>query len=69
MSDNAKYKDLHKFQDALPTSELPPVGKTSWSTVSGSVKTNIGKAVEPGGSPANVLGSIAQEAATAEGAE
>ncbi|MFJ4920939.1 extracellular solute-binding protein [Streptomyces sp. NPDC088725] len=69
MADDPAYKDLHKFGAALPDSELPPVGKTSWSSVSGSVKEKIGKAVEPGASPANVLSEIARDAATAESAE
>ena len=34
MSEDPKYKDLAKFQTALPTSQLPPVDKTSWGPVS-----------------------------------
>jgi multiple sugar transport system substrate-binding protein len=69
MSGIEKYKDLSKFQDALPGSELPPVDKTSWSKVSESIKKNIGKAVEPGSSPKTVLGQIARDAQKAESAE
>jgi multiple sugar transport system substrate-binding protein len=64
-----KYKDLSKFQEALPSSELPPVDKTSWSKVSESIKKNVGKAVEPGSSPKTVLGQIARDAQKAESAE
>ncbi|MGW0699470.1 extracellular solute-binding protein [Streptomyces sp. NPDC002867] len=63
------HKDLKAFLQELPGSVLPPVGKTSWAAVSESVKKNIGKAVEPGGSPASVLGRIAREADAAEAAE
>jgi multiple sugar transport system substrate-binding protein len=68
MQDDAKYKDLGKFLAALPTSQLPPVGKTSWGSVSESIKKNIGKAVMPGASPTNVLGQISRDATTAEAA-
>lgn len=37
--------------------------------MSESIKTNIGEAVAPGGSPERVLGAIAAEAAKAESAE
>lgn len=69
MASDKQYAALSKFQDALPTSELPPVGKTSWATVSTSIKKNIGRAVEPGVNPATVLGQIARDAASAESAE
>ncbi|MFF2526519.1 extracellular solute-binding protein [Streptomyces liangshanensis] len=69
MAKDPRYADLSKFQDALPTSQLPPVGKTSWAKVSESIKKNIGKAVEPGVNPSTVLGAIARDAVTAEAAE
>ncbi|MFJ2651718.1 ABC transporter substrate-binding protein [Streptomyces sp. NPDC087420] len=69
MAADPEYKDLSKFQEALPTSQLPPVGKTSWAKVSESIKKNIGKAVEPGVNPSTVLGEIARDAVTAEAAE
>ncbi|WP_444968355.1 ABC transporter substrate-binding protein [Streptomyces lunaelactis] len=69
MEKDPKHKDLREFLRALPTSELPPVGKTSWAKVSENIKGNIGKAVEPGGSPAIVLERIGRAAATAESAE
>ncbi|MGW6236110.1 ABC transporter substrate-binding protein [Streptomyces sp. NPDC055037] len=69
MAADPQYGDLRKFLDALPTSELLPYGKNSWASVSESFKKNIGKAVEPGASPSNVLGGIARDAAAAEAAE
>lgn len=63
------HKDLKAFLQELPGSVLPPVGKTSWAAVSESIKKNIGKAVEPGTTPASVLGRIAREADVAEAAE
>ena len=69
MSEDPKYKDLAKFQTALPTSQLPPVDKTSWGPVSESIKKNIGRAVQPGSDPSEVLDRIAGDAAAAENAE
>ncbi|MGW1181551.1 extracellular solute-binding protein [Streptomyces drozdowiczii] len=69
MEDDAKYKPLHKFLEALPESAFYPFGKTSWAAASESIKENIGKAVEPGSSPETVLGRISREATAAEAAE
>ncbi len=69
METDNKHVKLREFLAALPNSQLPPFGKTSWATVSESVKKNIGEAVAPGGSPERVLGSIASEATRAESAE
>ncbi|MCX0245183.1 MULTISPECIES: ABC transporter substrate-binding protein [Streptomyces] len=69
MEDDAKYKPLHQFLAALPESEFYPFGKTSWAAASESIKENIGKAVEPGGSPRSVLERIARDATQAEAAE
>ncbi|MET9955250.1 extracellular solute-binding protein [Streptomyces sp. NPDC006339] len=69
MQSDPAHADLRAFLEALPDSQLPPVGKTSWAQVSGSVKKDIGKAVAPGGSPADVLGRIARQATAAESAE
>ncbi len=69
MAGNRKYADLEKFRSALDSSELFPYGKTSWSSVNESIKKNIGRAVEPGGRPADVLGRIARDASAAEVAE
>ncbi|MFI5756615.1 extracellular solute-binding protein [Streptomyces sp. NPDC051569] len=69
MADDPKYQHLTGFLAALSTSELYPYGKNSWASVSESVKKNIGKAVEPGADPRNVLGLIARDATEAEAAE
>lgn len=69
MAANAAYENVSVFRSALAESELFPYGKTSWAGVSESIKRNIGKAVEPGQSPKDVLGQIAREAATSESAE
>ncbi|MGW1211180.1 ABC transporter substrate-binding protein [Streptomyces sp. NPDC002499] len=50
--------DLKPFLQELPQSELYPVGKTSWATVSAAVKEGIGKAVAPGARPSTVLGRL-----------
>ncbi|MFJ7191417.1 ABC transporter substrate-binding protein [Streptomyces bacillaris] len=69
METDNKHVKLREFLAALPNSQLPPFGKTSWATVSESVKKNIGEAVAPGGSPERVLGAISAEATRAESAE
>ncbi|WP_443065577.1 ABC transporter substrate-binding protein [Streptomyces sp. NBC_00557] len=65
-SDAASDKALRPFLDQLPTSELYPVGKTSWATVSAAVKQNIGQAVAPGGDPAGVLSRLQATATAAD---
>ena len=65
-SDSAPDKDLHAFLDQLPTSQLYPVGKTSWAAVSAAVKNDIGQAVGPGGSPSGVLTRLQATATTAD---
>ncbi|MEV5353464.1 ABC transporter substrate-binding protein [Streptomyces sp. NPDC086081] len=62
-------KHLRPFLEQLLSSELYPVGKTSWADVSAQVKTEIGKAVAPGGSPTGVLGHLQAAAVRAESAE
>ncbi|MDT0388297.1 extracellular solute-binding protein [Streptomyces sp. DSM 41921] len=62
-------KHLRPFLEQLLSSELYPVGKTSWADVSAQVKTQIGKAVAPGGSPTGVLGHLQAAAVRAESAE
>ncbi|WUM96166.1 extracellular solute-binding protein [Streptomyces sp. NBC_00322] len=69
MAADPEHKDLKEFLEELPTSVLPPVGKTSWAAVSENIKKNIGKAVEPGANPAEVLGRIGRAASVAENAE
>lgn len=58
---------LKTFLAALPNARLYPVGKKSWAGVSEDVKTNIGKAVQPGGHPEKVLDDIATSARAADG--
>lgn len=69
MAEDPEHKDLKEFLDALPNSQLPPVGKTSWARVQERIKKEVGRAVEPGGDPQAVLGDIARAATTAENAE
>ncbi|MFF4574046.1 extracellular solute-binding protein [Streptomyces sp. NPDC001410] len=68
-SDSAPDKDLRPFLDQLPISELYPAGKTSWATVSASVKKEIGQAVTPGGSPAGVLSRLQATATEADSSD
>ncbi|MFJ4951465.1 extracellular solute-binding protein [Streptomyces sp. NPDC088760] len=65
-SDAPTDKALRPFLEQLPTSELYPVGKTSWAAVSAAVKQNIGQAVAPGGSPAGVLTRLQSTATAAD---
>ncbi|MFE9706757.1 extracellular solute-binding protein [Streptomyces sp. NPDC005930] len=58
MSGAAEDEKLKPFLDELLLSELYPVGKTSWASVSADVKKRIGQAVAPGGSPKDVLAQI-----------
>jgi multiple sugar transport system substrate-binding protein len=69
MESDTKFKPLWKFLAALPNSQFYPFGKTSWARSSESIKENIGKAVEPNGSPESVLGRIARDSAAAEHAK
>ncbi|MFE0800682.1 extracellular solute-binding protein [Streptomyces sp. NPDC058812] len=69
MSTAAEDKNLKPFLDELLLSELYPVGKTSWASVSADVKKQIGQAVAPGGSPEEVLGQIQTTAMRAGSAE
>ncbi|MFJ2897805.1 extracellular solute-binding protein [Streptomyces sp. NPDC087218] len=66
MESDPAYKPLWKFLAALPESEFYPYGKTSWARTSESIKENIGRAVDQGGSPGSALGRIARDAAEAE---
>lgn len=66
MEADGKQAQLHAFLSALPNSQLYPFGKTSWAQVSEMIKERIGSAVEPGGNPESVLGTIATEARQAE---
>ncbi|MER7709689.1 extracellular solute-binding protein [Streptomyces werraensis] len=69
MAASGQDKELKPFLDQLPLSELYPVGKMSWASVNAAIKQKIGGAVEPGGSPAGVLGELQAAAVRAESAE
>ncbi|MFI8963993.1 ABC transporter substrate-binding protein [Streptomyces sp. NPDC053493] len=69
MQSDPQHANLREFLEALPDSQLPPVGKTSWAQVSGTVKKDIGKAVVPGAKASEVLGRIGRQATVAESAE
>ncbi|GGQ09123.1 solute-binding protein [Streptomyces mutabilis] len=58
MSTAEEDENLKPFLDELLLSELYPVGKTSWASVSADIKKRIGQAVAPGGNPREVLGQI-----------
>ncbi|MET7682614.1 extracellular solute-binding protein [Streptomyces sp. NPDC005423] len=60
---------LGPFLSELPLSQLYPVGKTSWATVSADIKKDIGRAVAPDGSPTAVLSGLQASASLAESAE
>ncbi|GAA3061204.1 extracellular solute-binding protein [Streptomyces glomeratus] len=68
MAASPRDADLAPFLEQLPSSELYPVGKTSWAGVSADIKKQIGKAVGPGGSPAVILGGLQRAAVTADSA-
>ncbi|PYC85419.1 ABC transporter substrate-binding protein [Streptomyces tateyamensis] len=58
MTNSGKHPDLKPFLDALPAANFYPLGDPAWDTVSGKVKTDIGKAVTS--DPAPVLGELQQ---------
>ncbi len=68
MAASGQDKEIKPFLDQLPLSEQYPVGKTSWAAVNAEIKRKIGKAVEPGGSPAGVLGALQAAAVRADSA-
>ncbi|MFB6849433.1 ABC transporter substrate-binding protein [Streptomyces sp. NPDC056373] len=69
MAASEEDRHLKPFLEELLSSELYPVGKTSWADVASQVKGRIGKAVAPGGSPSVVLGNLQAAASRAESAE
>ncbi|MFE6333288.1 ABC transporter substrate-binding protein [Streptomyces sp. NPDC057806] len=69
MSEAEQDAGLKPFLDALPSSELYPVGRTSWAAVSAAVKKKIGKAVSSSGDPASVLRELQGTAVAEEAAE
>ncbi|MFD3516113.1 ABC transporter substrate-binding protein [Streptomyces sp. NPDC058663] len=66
---DGKHRQTRKFLDAMPTSQLYPVGKTSWAQVSENIKKQIGKAVEPANTPGGVLGILHREAVATDSAQ
>ncbi|MFC6130351.1 sugar ABC transporter substrate-binding protein, partial [Streptomyces spororaveus] len=58
-------KNDTQFLNALRGAQLYPVNDPSWLSVSDTIKRNIGRAVEPTGSPKGVLEDIAQQASRA----
>ncbi|MEZ7002791.1 ABC transporter substrate-binding protein [Streptomyces sp. AD55] len=66
MGEAEEDKDLRPFLDELLLSELYPVGKSSWASVSADVKKRIGQAVAAGGDPAEILAGVQATAARAE---
>ncbi|WP_440582083.1 ABC transporter substrate-binding protein [Streptomyces flavofungini] len=69
MAEQRGDSELGKFLKELPTSQLYPVGKTSWAQVSAGIKKDIGKTVEKNGNPASVLGRLQNKAVAEENAE
>ena len=66
MAESSQDADLEPFLKQLPTSELYPVGKTSWAAVSADIKAQIGKAVSPNGNPSAILGQLQRKALTVD---
>ncbi|MBD0840318.1 MULTISPECIES: ABC transporter substrate-binding protein [unclassified Streptomyces] len=69
MSSSKQDTELKPFLEALPASELYPVGRISWAAVSAEVKQRIGKAVGPGGNPSTVLRELQVTAVAEENAQ
>ncbi|MBN0045047.1 extracellular solute-binding protein [Streptomyces actuosus] len=69
MTSTPADQDLEPFLEQLPLSELYPVGKTSWSSVSAYIKKRIGSSVSSGASPSAVLHQLQAAATAAQSAE
>ncbi|MGV9884593.1 ABC transporter substrate-binding protein [Streptomyces sp. NPDC003006] len=69
MAKDRGHTELGKFLNELPTSQLYPVGKTSWAQVSADIKKQIGRTVGKNGNPSSTLAQIQNKAASAENAE
>ncbi|MGW7413178.1 ABC transporter substrate-binding protein [Streptomyces sp. NPDC054863] len=69
MAADGKHAKVRKFLAVLPNSQLYPVAKTSWATVSENIKKEIGKTVEDPNTPGGVLGALSREAATTDSAQ
>jgi multiple sugar transport system substrate-binding protein len=64
MSGEAK---LRPYLEALPTARLAPTTDPVWDKVKLDVQQNIGRAVQPGGDPKQVLDLLQQNAVAAGG--
>ena len=64
MGGNAKLKP---YLDALPNARLVPTTDPAWDKVKVDVQQNIGRAVQPGGNPKQVLAELQKNAVAAEG--
>ncbi|WP_246213464.1 extracellular solute-binding protein [Kitasatospora viridis] len=62
MTNSGRHPDLKPFLDALPAASFYPLGDPAWDTVSGRLKTDIGKAVSD--DPGPVLTGLQQFAET-----
>lgn len=60
MTGSGKHNDLKPFLDALPNASFYPLGDPAWDTVSGRIKTDIGKALK--GDAASSLNTLQQYA-------
>ena len=65
MSANPKLKP---YLDALPNARLAPTTDPAWDRIKLDVQQNIGRAVQPGGNPKQVLDQIQASAVAAAGA-
>ncbi|MBZ6473770.1 extracellular solute-binding protein [Streptomyces griseocarneus] len=66
MQESRANSDLWQFLKQLQVAEFYPASKTSWASVSKTVKEKIGATVKKGGDPAAVLGEIQREANATE---
>jgi multiple sugar transport system substrate-binding protein len=64
MSSDAKLKP---YLDALPNARLVPTTDPAWDKVKLDVQQNIGRAVQPGGNPKQVLDELQKNAVAASG--
>ncbi|MFI9204891.1 ABC transporter substrate-binding protein [Streptomyces sp. NPDC053048] len=66
MKESRANSDLWQFLQQLTNAEFYPANKTSWASVSKTIKEKIGSTVRKGGDPAAVLGEIQREALATE---
>jgi multiple sugar transport system substrate-binding protein len=62
MSSQAK---LRPYLDALPNARLAPTADPAWDKVKLDVQQNLGRAVQPGGEPKQVLDELQTHAVAA----